>query len=236
MYTEKFLTWKQVLKQVKYALDYRKPFSLVRIGDGENICLAQNSVWPIRDVLKEPWTKKANRGEKGVHLPNIRLRNELVQGIRNANVVGVLLLNDNRIHAPKRLKRILTNKIFTHFNLSPRYTCDACINRYIPKYKAFWDVLKNRRVLLISQHANEMKQVLVNKYDLNVTGTLFFSDYRQINRVLKEVDMLKNKFDLVLISAGVNAVILAPKIARRTGKVAIDFGQGHKNFMKSRTV
>ncbi|MGO4110013.1 GT-D fold domain-containing glycosyltransferase [Paenibacillus sp. YAF4_2] len=236
MDTKKHLTWQQVLKKVKYALDHRKPFSLVRIGDGENICLAQNSVWPIRDVLKEPWTIKANHGKKSVHLPNIRLRNELVQGIRNANVVGILLLNDNRIQAPKRLKRILTNKIFAHFNLSPRFTCDACINRYIPKYKAFWDVLKNRRVLLISQHANEMKQVLVNKYSLNVTGTILISDYKQTSRILKKVEMLKNKFDLVLISAGVNAVILAPEIARRTGKVAIDFGQGHKNFMKSRTV
>lgn len=233
-YLQKNLTWRQVLVRVRNAMDHKKPFSLVRIGDGENICLAQNSVWRMRNVLKEPWAVKANRGERGVNLPNIRLRNELVRAIRKANIVGILPRNDKRIHAPTYLKRPLTNKIFAYYHLKPRYTCDACINRYIPKYKEFWKLLKGRKILLITQHAKPFKRILTSRYGLNVTGTIYFSHHRQIGSTLKRVASIKNKFDLALISAGVNAVVLAPEVARISGKAAIDFGQGHREFKKHR--
>lgn len=226
------LTWRQVLVRVRIAMNHKKPFSLVRIGDGENICLAQNSVWRMRQVLKEPWAVKANRGERGVNLPNIRLRNDMVQAIRKANIVGILPRNDRRIHAPAYLKRPLTNKIFAYYHLKPRYTCDACINRYIPKYKEFWKLLKGRRILLITQHAKPLKRILLRQYGVNVTSALYFSHYRQINSTLKQVAAMKDKFDLALISAGVNAVVLAPKVARVSGKVAIDFGQGHRQLKR----
>src|SRR5690606_33054787 len=135
------------------AMDRKRPFSVVRIGDGENICLAQRSVWSMRKVLREPWAIKANRGERGVHLPSLKLRNDMIRGIRAANIVGLLPPGDSRILAPAYLKRPLTNKVFTYFRLRPRYTCDTCINRYLPKYKKFWKFLKGRRVLLITQHA-----------------------------------------------------------------------------------
>jgi len=225
-----YLNWRQVLARLKYAMDHHKSFSLVRIGDGENICLAQNSVWTMHDVLKQPWVKKANIRGRGVNLPNISLRNKLVQAIRRANVVGILPRNDRRIHAPQNLKRPLTDKVFAHFSLKPNYLCDACINRYVPKYHDFWDLLNGRKILLITKHARLLKRVLVRKYGVKVAGTIYFSNYRQINRVLRVVEAKKNQFDLALISAGVSAVILAPKVAHISGKVAIDFGEGHRAF------
>lgn len=215
-------------------MDHKVPLSLVRIGDGENICLSQGSVRKIPDVMREPWAVLANRGQgqKGVTLPNLRLRDELVQAIRSATIVGILPWNDQRIVAPQRLKRPLTAKIFSYYRISPNITCDACINRYVPQHQEFWQMLQGQRILVISQQARRMKSSLVNHYGQNVTGTIFLSHNRQINKVLSQVKIMKDKFDVALISAGVNAVILAPKIARISGKVAIDFGQGHKAFFK----
>ncbi|CAN7759263.1 GT-D fold domain-containing glycosyltransferase [Paenibacillus sp. LjRoot153] len=221
------LTRGQTYARIRYAMDHKQPFSLVRIGDGENICLAQSSVWSIKQVLKEPWAVKAK--EKGVTLPSLRLRNQMVTEIKRATVVGVLSPSDTLIRAPRRLKRPLTNRVFAHFRLSPLFTCNACINRYAPRDKAFWGMLKGRRILIISQHAKNMKNIL-EKRGLNVVGIIPFTHYKQIGQTLDKVKILRHSFDLVLISTGVSAVILAPKIARISRKVALDFGQWHKNL------
>lgn len=224
-----YLTRTQTYARIRYALKHKKPFSLVRIGDGENICLAQSSVWSTKRVMKEPWAIKANRGVMGVTLPNLRLRNQMVTEIRRATVVGMLSPNDTLIQAPRYQKRPLTNKVFAYFRLAPRLRCNACINRYAPSDKDFWKLLKGRRILIVSKHAKKMKKIL-EKRGVRVVGTLSFTNYRQISRTLGQVKALRKSFDLVLLSTGVNAVILAPRIARNTGKVALDFGQWHKRL------
>jgi hypothetical protein len=231
------LKWKQVLRTIKHALDNDQPFSMVRIGDGENIVMAQKSVWNIKTVLREPWAKKANRGKKGIRLPNIKIRNQMIRSIKKANIVGILPPGDKRTYAPTRLKRPLTNKIFRLYKLRPRYTCDAVVNRFLAGRKEFWGVLRGRRVLIITQQADKLKQALLrDPYRMDIAGTIAFSDYKQMNSVLKQVKAMKDKFDIALISCGVNSVILAPEIARLTQKVAIDFGKGHHVVFKKRTI
>jgi hypothetical protein len=114
----------------------------VRIGDGENLVLSQNTMMKIEDVLKEPWAIKANNGHKGVKLPNVPLRDSMIEAIKKANVVGVLPHNDTTINAPSHLKRELTDKIFSYNKINPAYTCHACINRYFVQEPGFWKVLK----------------------------------------------------------------------------------------------
>lgn len=46
-----FLTVNQVLRIIRKALEEKRPFSLVRIGDGENVVLAQDSAMPIRSMI-----------------------------------------------------------------------------------------------------------------------------------------------------------------------------------------
>lgn len=236
----------QVLARIKEALDDRRPFSLVRIGDGENVIMAQKSVWSLKAVLKTPWAKRANHPvrtrsarlghkEKGVTLPNLKLRNLMVQSVRKADIVGILPVKD-KIKAPKRVRRPLTNKIFRYYKLKPRFICDAFINREFASKQEFWEVLRNKRVLLITEHAKKLKEVLQSDpYKLEISGTFIFTHFKQISRTLKQVAAMKDKFDIALISCGVNAVVLAPEVARLTGKVAIDFGKGPKVVFNKKT-
>lgn len=229
------LEWKNVLTKIKYALDNQQPFSMVRIGDGENIVMAQKSVWRLSSVLREPWAKKANRGQKGVRLPNLKLRDQMVQSIKKADIVGILPPGDRRTYAPGRLKRPLTNKIFRYYRLKPRYTCDAVVNRFFAGRKEFWDVLRGRRVLLVTRHAERLKKVLQSKpYMMDIAGTIVFTNNNQMSHALQQVNEMKDNFDVALISCGVNTVVLAPEIALSTGKVAIDFGKGHHAVFKNK--
>lgn len=222
-----YLELNDVLRMIDQALADRKPLSLVRIGDGENIVLAQRSVWTLRKVLRERWAIKANKGEKGVTLPNIKLRNELVKSIRAASIVGLLPLGDEQIKAPDYLKRPLTDRIFRYFKLKPDVQCHACVNREMPGNKLFWRILRRRRLLIITRDPETLKAILEQpSLNLYVTHTIPFSHYNQIEETMKTVESIRHQFDIALISCGVNAVILAPRIAEATGKVAIDFGKG----------
>lgn len=225
----RYLMLPAVMNRIRQALEQQKAFSLVRIGDGENIVLAQKSVWSLDRVLREPWVKKSRSGQKGITLPNIKIRDEIVQSIKEASIVGILPKNDRMIKAPDYLKRSLTDQVFRFYKLAPGLTCHACVNRMMSRRSKFFEFLRGYRIMIINKNPNRIRSILESpRYNLNVTETIRFSDYKQINQTLTRVAVSKDNFDIALISCGVNAVILAPKIARLTGKVAIDFGKAPK--------
>lgn len=223
---EKFLTVNQILAIMKEAIEQNKTFSLVRVGDGENLILAQDSVLPIKEVLKQNWALEAKQGQKGVNLPNLRLRDEMVKAINEADVVGIPFLKNDPILTAQRLKRPLTEAVFKYFNIKPERICHTFVNRVFTQKREFWDLLKGRRILLIGGWAQKVRVILEREpYSLNVAFTHPFFGYDQIEETLKLVTHKKDHFDIALIGCGVNAVVLSQQIAESTGKVAIDFGK-----------
>ncbi|TBL78638.1 GT-D fold domain-containing glycosyltransferase [Paenibacillus thalictri] len=222
-----------LLNKIRFALDHSLPFSLVRVGDGENIVLAQDSVWSISKVLAERWAIFANKGFKGVTLPNLNLRDALVEAIRKADVVGLLDPNDKVIVASPGVKRQLTDKIFHHYKLRPELTCNAVVNRELVSERKFWALLRGRRILVITRYPEQLKRKLIERQpDLTVVMTIKFSHYGQMENTLKTIAANKAQFDIALISCGVNAVILAQKVAEFAGKVGIDFGKAPEYIRK----
>lgn len=217
----------EVLKQIKNALQYRKPFSLVRVGDGENIILAQGKFMSEEEVMNSYWVQQSESGKgKGVTLPSLRLRDRLLRHISKANIVGICRNSGDRVRAPAIYKRELTNKIFEFYNLTPKQCCYVFINREMVSHRMFWEIMNQYRVLLISKWARDYADFIRKKYPKlrpNIVECINFTHYDQIPKLLKQVG--KYHFDLALISAGVNALIIAPKIAEMYGKVAIDFGK-----------
>jgi len=223
---KQFLDIQQVLDRITHAADNRIPFSLVRLGDGKHIVLAQNSVWPMERVLQEEWAVLANQGEKGVTLPNLQLRDEMVEAVRKADIVGILAYGDTLIDAPAYLKRELSDQIFQYFDLHPAAVCDATINRFFPYERKFWALLKGRKIALVSRWALELKELLIQEaIGLNIAFTITLSSFEQIKPALDQLVQERDSFDIALVSGGCNAVILAQKIAECTGKIGIDFGK-----------
>ncbi|MEW4267079.1 GT-D fold domain-containing glycosyltransferase [Priestia aryabhattai] len=225
---EQLLTVDQVLKKLNKAIKKKKPFSLVRVGDGENIVLAQNSIMTIEEVLKEKWAQRANQDRrlKGVTLPNLTLRNQMVNAIKGANIVGIPFYNNDPILTDDRLKRELTDQVFNYFHINPKKSCHTFVNRVFAQKKRFWKLLKNKKILLISQWSEQSAQILREKpYNLNVSMTLNFDHYDQMEHTLETIKVNKENFDIALISCGVNSVVLAHKVAEITGNIGIDFGK-----------
>lgn len=221
-----FLTVDQTLNIIKKAVEQSRPLSLVRIGDGENLILAQDSVKTIHQVLEFQWVKAANNGEKGVTVPNLKLRDEMVESIKKADLVGIPFWEKDPILAARFEKRPLTEAVFKYFNINPKQICHTFVNRVFTQKKEFWRLLKGKRVLLIGDWADQAKVILEGKpYGLDNILTYPFSNYDQIPETLKKVIAQQNNFDIALVSCGVNAVVLAQKIAELTGKVSLDFGK-----------
>ncbi|MHA7964585.1 GT-D fold domain-containing glycosyltransferase [Paenibacillus sp. CAU 1782] len=217
----------EIVTRLQRALQEKTPFSFVRIGDGENFVLSQDSVYPMEKTLEQLWVKEANKGRKGVKLPDLVLRDRLVEAIREADIVGVLAKDDRVIRAHPTHKRNLTNSIFDYFQLQPPVLANAIVNRDLLYHAPFWQMLKEQgtRLALISRWAGSAKQRLIRPpYELQVAFTLPFERYLMMDDTLKIMEERKDEFDLALISCGVNAVVLTHEIKKRTGKAAMDFG------------
>jgi hypothetical protein len=218
-----------IVERIRDSLSNKNPFFLVRIGDGENFVLSQESVYTMQETLSQLWVKIANEGRKGVRIPNIEIRDRMVEAIKEADIVGVLAQNDNTIRAHPNHKRPLTDKIFDHFGLQPKALCNAIVNRELIYFKPFWEMLSEQgsRVILISRWAGGTKQRLIRPpYNLSIPFTLPFERYEMMDETLAKIESRQDEFDIALVSCGVNAVVLAHEITKRTGKVAMDFGIG----------
>ncbi|WP_427050888.1 GT-D fold domain-containing glycosyltransferase [Paenibacillus sp. TC-CSREp1] len=230
-----YLEMQEVLDQLETALSEQRPFSLVRVGDGENIVMSQESVWPMEQVLQERWAIKANLGQKGLRLPNLKMRDEVAASLKRATIVGVLPRGDSTIKAPDYLKRPLTDMIFAHYGIAPKLTCHACVNRELVQVPRFWQMLAGKRVLLVTRELDELQAALVKEpYHLNIVSALPFDNYDQLDETLQWIQMHQDDFDVALFSCGVNAVILAERTAALAGKVAIDFGKANNMILKGR--
>ncbi|WP_405171989.1 GT-D fold domain-containing glycosyltransferase [Paenibacillus sp. FSL H8-0280] len=230
-----YLEMEGVLDQLEAALLEHRPLSLVRVGDGENIVMSQETVWPTEQVLQERWAKKANLGQKGLRLPNPKLRDEVAASLQRADIVGILPRGDSTINAPDYLKRPLTDMVFAHFGISPPMTCHACVNRELAQNPRFWQMLAGKRVLLVTREIEALRVMLEREpYNLNIVTALPFDSYDQMDETLHWIQNNQHSFDVALFSCGVNAVILAERTAALAGKVAIDFGKANNIILKGR--
>lgn len=225
----------EVLKRINEALKRKEPFSLVRVGDGENIVLGQYTFLPEREFMNTYWIKESfGDRDKGVKLPNTALRDQMIASLKKASIIGVCWQKKHDIRVPDRYKRELTNKIFDHYRIKPAHLCHVFANRKFVSHKSFWRLIHNYRTLLISKWAKPFAELITVRYSSlkpRIVGCLSFEQYQQIPDLLKQVGNFQ--FDLALVSTGVNAVILAQQIAERYKKVAIDFGKSMMFMIKA---
>lgn len=226
----------KILGLIESAIAKRTPFSLVRIGDGENLCMAQEAVLSQQAIMREAWARaSATTRQKGVRLPDLKLRDTLLNAVRAADLVGIHPWDDRIILTESRLKRPLAERIFAHYKIKPRRLCNASITRIFPQNRRFWTALKPARVLLVSRWAARLRPIVTAApYHLTVAGCVPFDFYNDVPKVLKAAASMRGRFDVALVSCGVSALVLAVKLARQTGCVALDFGKASQFMVEGK--
>lgn len=227
-----------LLDFILLALANRQALSVVSIGQTEAFVMAQYSIYSEEQFMNHREAYNANLGVKtgflhrGIRFPNIEARDAVVEAARLAGIIGYNLIEP--------WAREFTDKVFQTYGIHPGYYFEANIRRVFmfSQLEKFASLLSKRRVLLVGSLAPEAREALTRKHTkrlgLDVVGAVTIYDYEEIPRVKKEI--ARHDFDLCLLGAGVNAVILSVFIAQELGKVAFDIGWGMKSLISGEVV
>lgn len=195
------------------ALDASRPLSVVRLGDGELLTLAHETVLPTEEAKR--------RGHflpyAGVELPAPGVREALASALRKADIIGVPQSRHPSFQG-------LLYPVFSHYGLDPRglRLTFSTVNFVLAEQGLLLPLLQGRRVLVCGNKAEGLARVL-RENGIEVSGVV-----SPVNGVHDtEIAVLAAsgyQFDLALVAAGIAAVMICAEIAARLGKPALDFG------------
>ncbi|CAM3429301.1 GT-D fold domain-containing glycosyltransferase [Marinicrinis lubricantis] len=209
----KLLEAREVAERFKQALDQKTPFSVVRLGDGELLTLAQDRVLSIEEIKRLghflPYA--------GIQIPDYHSRDQLLTSVLRANVVGI---------PDKRLPSFqpLAFKVFQAYAVPYRLMAltNSLINYQLYEHGLLHDIWRGRKVICIGNLASSLAKAL-SSHECQVTGMIdHVNGMKDAERVIVEAGGMD--FDIALVSAGVAAVVICEQIAARYGKAALDFG------------
>lgn len=230
---QRLLSCSELMDKILAALEAEQPLSIVSMGATEAFVMAQYGIFSEEEFMRHREAYIANLGKtsgflhRGIRFPNIRARDEAVEAVRKADIVGYNTIVNDAV--------VLARRVFKTYNLNPPYVFEANLRRVFmfSQREKFARMLAGRRLLLISGFAQEAKEAmeagLTEKLGFQVVGAIRIFEYEEIPEVKSQLDQYD--FDLVFLAAGVNALILAPYIAEKYGKVAIDIGSAMQSFI-----
>ncbi|KOR90607.1 hypothetical protein AM231_02595 [Paenibacillus solani] len=203
----------EVAGRIKEALASSSPLSVIRLGDGELLTLAQEMVLNEEEVRKEGHFLSY----AGVCLPDLKARDMLAASVRNADIVGIPKLRMSNFQP-------LAFSVFRAHGIDYRklQLTLSTVNYAIHLEGLLHGILAGRRVLVVGNSAPGLSRVLSDR-GIKVTGTVdTVEGMYDIPRTMDEIR--ECQFDIALVGAGIPAVIITERIASELGKVAIDFG------------
>ncbi len=203
----------QLGNDILHALEARIPMSVVRLGDGELLTLAQEVVLSIEQIKTEgPFLPYA-----GVRVPDLEARDELADAVRQATVVGIPKLRVRNFQ-PLAFPVLRAHGIdYRSLSLT-----DSLVNYQLHEAGFISKIARGRRVLTVGNLAVSLADYLRRSGVDVIDAVAPVHGVKDVPRVLDEV--YRRDFDVALVSAGVSSVIIAQRIAARLGKVAIDMG------------
>ncbi|MFC3800541.1 GT-D fold domain-containing glycosyltransferase [Cohnella sp. GCM10012308] len=203
----------ELCDELEAALAAGRPYSVVRLGDGELLTLAQDTLKPAAEIAREsPFLSYA-----GVDAPDGAARDALAAAIRRATVVGVPLSRKPN-YQPLLFEGLRRNGVPPE---SLRLT-SSMINYALHESGQLMRLAAGKRIVIVGNSAEALARALRGA-GLEIVHTVVpvdgIADYASAVERAAAVP-----FDLALVSAGVAAVPICVWLAERTGKAAFDFG------------
>jgi glycosyltransferase involved in cell wall biosynthesis len=213
-YEESIMNLDEVLDLLDEAIRGQKPLSLGRYGHLELAYLGW-SHFPEWTNSMEPYSSYS-----GATVSVSRIGDDLTESLKTVDIVGFHTSWGAAWEDRKTAK--LTSELLEHINFSPLRVCSAFITHEMIKSDRFWASLKNQKIALVGRRATEACPFFENN-GIEITFTSELEGYEDIEKVFQELSDNKD-WNIALISAGIPAKILAPRLAQQTNKVVIDFG------------
>ncbi|WP_170287165.1 GT-D fold domain-containing glycosyltransferase [Paenibacillus faecis] len=203
----------EVYKAFERTLHEREPLSLIRLGDGELLTLAHDTVLPTEQVKRYgtflPYA--------GVDLPDRAAREALAGALRQADLVGV----------PESRHPFFQGLLFPvlrYYGLDYRALkmTSSTINYALNEEGWLRKLIAGRRLLLVGNAAPALAERLAAE-GCRICGVIApVNGIHDADRIVKQAAGIE--FDLALVAAGIAAVTICAGIAAESGKAALDFG------------
>lgn len=206
----------QIIQTIADCVQTKTPLSIVRIGDGELSVMAQN-ICLTSDYLKKSaaWgsTKYCGVCLKEDMQNNFAVRDQCIEAVKNADIVGIFPNGG------------FTSKVFSSIGYKPEKVFYAFANVHFCFKKSFVDLIRSNPPLLVGRLAKEFAAYIENTLGVKAAG--YYTDISCPEDIGRTVEyMADTPHDWSLVSAGVNADIIAPIMAKKYGKVCVDYGHG----------
>jgi hypothetical protein len=202
------------LVDIKEALKNKQPYSWIRIGDGELVFLQQEYVRPIHEILATVgWA--SGIGYCGATIPNTRLRDRMIEAIKNSSMVGIFQGDPPTMEALEKI------------NVAPDNICYAFDNVFLPMNADYVNILLKYKILLVGQKSQFYAQKFKEILNVDVVGTVGIDSYDDIDECMYQ--MAQYDYELALVSAGVNAKVICYEMSTRNNKVFLDMGHAWDN-------
>ncbi len=199
--------------RIRRALEAHRALSLIRMGDGEALTLAQGRVLSPEEVL----ARGAFLPHHGVPIPDFAIRDQLVAAVREADLLGIPL-SRNPNYQPIFARALAAANV----RLSPQRLTHSLVNYTLWKTGVLESLLVGPRVLVVGGPGEALADVLA-RHGVTVAGVV--APVRGFPDVPSALERCRQfQFDLALVSTGVAACVLCPQISASLGVVALDFG------------
>ncbi|PGZ99794.1 hypothetical protein COE51_08340 [Bacillus pseudomycoides] len=209
-YENHMLLTHQVLKLIDLAIFQKKGLSLARFGIGEITYLTSKA----STVLVQQF--ECYKSYAGITSSPEEIRRQLIQALKTTDIAG--LISTPRLDFwGKTTKQVLQDLQFI-----PMKVCCAWVMHDFVGEGMFWEWIRDKKMVLVGRRSEHAK-ILFQRQGIQVVDTINLEGYKDLDKVQNYLAQLAD-WEIALISAGIPATILAPRVAKTTGKVAIDFG------------
>lgn len=212
----KLHTVEEVFSKIKHALATGKGLSLARFGNGEAIVMAQGALIPAQVPF---WLEYA-----GVKQPDAEMRQNLIAAMHEADIVGLSTDHKNWDCAP------LLEKVLTAYQINPRYLTDAAINWQLHRHHQFYRTIGKYPTAVVGRLAHAAAPYLAAR-GVQIVNCLTLESYSDLPAVESQL-IGGPHFRVALVAAGIPATVLCPRLARKTGCLAIDYGHIINDLLK----
>lgn len=199
-----------VVNKIEKAVEQKSSFSLGRFGIGEISFLS----WPTYPLLLENF--KQYQSYAGITCSPEIIKNELLAAIKTVDMAGLI--------ASWRLEdwAMATHRVIEQLKIMPKNMCCAWIMHDMVHKGTLWPLLNKKKVILVGRRSAEAVPIF-KEMGVHITGSFPLNGYEELDNVFYTI-LNDPNWEIALISAGIPATILAPRIAKASGRIAIDFG------------
>lgn len=225
------ITNNALLKLIEKAIESKKPLSIIRKGDGENVIIGFNKIKGIRLIKYLRKLRHFNIRRYDFSFQNF-FRNELISSFKNADYIGVA--KDYSYSSIRKFDNEITN----YYNLNKKKLCDSHFHLEFVKNPennnlinpVAQKLISNKKIGIIS-HLNISKfikshdsqiiaQFEIPKRDAGIFNKMTIKKYKKI---IKSINSTDKDIDIWFLAAGAYAKPFCEHIKNKKG-IAIDIG------------